>query len=99
MTDTAALKAQLETIPPNSTVELSWQTPDGTAQTKGQLVSYDPHSAARRIETTESTLLLVPSEDGREISVAELTLTKIVKITVSCDQIIDVICSCKRNDE
>ena len=73
MTDTAALTAHLETIPPESTVELTWQTPNGTAQTKGQLVSYDPHSAARRIEATGSTLLLVPAEDGREISVAELT--------------------------
>ena len=73
MTNTPALTAHLETIPPNSTVELTWQTPDGTTQTNGQLVTYDPNAAARRIETTESTLLLVPSEDGREISVAELT--------------------------
>jgi len=73
MTDTAALKAHLETIPPNSTVELSWQTPDGTTQTDGQIVTYDPNSAARRIEATDSTLLLVPAEDGSEVSVAELT--------------------------
>lgn len=73
MTNTAALRAQLETIPPNSTVTITWQTPDGTTQTDGQLVTYDPNSAARRIEATDSTLILVPAEDGSEISVAELT--------------------------
>lgn len=73
MTDTPALTAHLETIPPNSTVELTWQTSDGTTQADGRVVTYDPNSAARRIEATDRTLLLVPAEDGSEISVAELT--------------------------
>ena len=72
MSNPEALKAQLEIIPPGSKIELAW-TDDEPTQTEGRIVDYNPHSAARRIETETRTLLVTPSVDESELTVCELT--------------------------
>lgn len=72
MTNPEALKAQLEIIPPDSKVELTWKD-NKPSQTEGRLVDYNPHSPARRIETESQTLLITPAVDESELAVCELT--------------------------
>jgi hypothetical protein len=68
------LTSKLQILPPESQIEISWSsTSNETHRVQGEIVDYHHNSAARRIETEDRTLLLVPDTSHEEITVSELT--------------------------
>ena len=73
------LTSKLQILPPESQIEISWSsTSNETHRVQGEIVDYHHNSAARRIETEDRTLLLVPDASHEEITVSELTTAAII---------------------
>jgi len=73
------LTSKLQILPPESQIEISWSsTSNETHRVQGEIVDYHHNSAARRIETEDRTLLLVPDASHEEITVSELTTAAIL---------------------
>jgi len=85
------LISKLRVLPPKSRIEISWaDRMDETHWADDDIVDYHHTSAARRIETRDRTLLLVPDTNNIELTVTELTKASVMK-TLGTIQTIEIL--------